>query len=446
MITSDNLTRLFSKDLIYGILIKILLIFSQVLVIPLFISVLGEQMYGEWIMLTTIPNYLMLSDMGLTASVSNQISAYNISKEYEKMSKLFKSTNYIILIVGIVVIVLFFVSTIFINFSKLLNIKVMNIFEVNLILLLLLSNVVVSVLFNFNISFYRVLDKYYMYQKFLLINYALDLVVTVSSLLLNMSLIFMSCLFIVIRILLLIMTIAKLSKYDNYEYGFLREVKFQKSLFFSAMNHTVYNLGFGLIIQGNTFIVGKVLGPSEVVKFNTTRTMVNTIRSLMSVMYLPTMSKYNILLLNNKLLEAKIIFRHTLYKVLFLSTLISIFIIINYEKLFVLWLHKDLSISDGFIMAMVISALIHTVWNTMSMLPLSINKSNILLCFPAVSVLGFVLQFFYIKNIGINFTGYIILFIDIIMLVLLLFQVKKIFREKNIIKNDCDNTTSNSVL
>ncbi|MFC8316662.1 hypothetical protein ACFUEJ_24125, partial [Gordonia sp. NPDC057258] len=41
-------------------------VFAQIVSVPLFLSVWGAAKYGEWILISTIPTYLALSDLGLS--------------------------------------------------------------------------------------------------------------------------------------------------------------------------------------------------------------------------------------------------------------------------------------------------------------------------------------------------------------------------------------------
>src|SRR6059036_146829 len=49
-------------------------ILVQVVGVPLFISLWGVNIYGQWLMLTAIPSYLTALDFGLAAAAANAIA------------------------------------------------------------------------------------------------------------------------------------------------------------------------------------------------------------------------------------------------------------------------------------------------------------------------------------------------------------------------------------
>lgn len=59
-------------------------IFSQVILVPFFISNWGIQLYGDWLILTALPMYIALSDMGFSSAAASQmcmLAGKNRSKE-----------------------------------------------------------------------------------------------------------------------------------------------------------------------------------------------------------------------------------------------------------------------------------------------------------------------------------------------------------------------------
>lgn len=417
-----------SKDLIYGMLVKGVIIISQLLIIPIYISELGQEVYGEWIMITVIPNYLILSDLGLTTTVSNQISYYNVLKNYGKMIGLFKSTNFLIIIIGLTILLFFVISLYYIDYHSLLNIYIIDREKVSLILLFFIINIVATLLLNFNLSYFRSIDKYYMNQKYVFVSYCIDLIITLIVLKTSKNLILIPVLFTFSKIFLLFVTIFKLSKYENYEYGFSKNIREVKKILPSSLSYSLYSIGFGLILQGNTFIVGKVLGTNSVVIFNTVRTLVNTMRSFMSIIYLPKMPKYNILLSSERISEAKVVFKKNLQQVIILTLLSGLFITLFYKTLLYYWIHKELVITKTFIFLMIFGAVLHTIWNAVSMVTLSINKTFQLLLFPAMGVVSILIQYFYLNTFGLELASFFLLIIDLIMLVTVFVKTNKIIK------------------
>ena len=68
----------------------------QVLSVPIFITYLGVDMYGEYILLLTIPGFLVLGEVGFNAVVNNEIVFKIANKNYDEANRLISSSVFIL--------------------------------------------------------------------------------------------------------------------------------------------------------------------------------------------------------------------------------------------------------------------------------------------------------------------------------------------------------------
>lgn len=85
-------------------------IFSQIILVPFFISSWGIQQYGDWLILIALPMYLSLSDMGFSTSTANEMCMLAGKDRDKEVMSIFASSWYLsIFLATILSIILFFI-------------------------------------------------------------------------------------------------------------------------------------------------------------------------------------------------------------------------------------------------------------------------------------------------------------------------------------------------
>jgi O-antigen/teichoic acid export membrane protein len=77
----------------------------QILSVPLLVAAFGLERYGIWLMLSTVPTYLVLSDLGLVTAATNDMAIAHTANDHSRIQRVFQT-------VSAAVIVLFAVVTI----------------------------------------------------------------------------------------------------------------------------------------------------------------------------------------------------------------------------------------------------------------------------------------------------------------------------------------------
>lgn len=415
-----------NRDLLYGVLVKIAIISTQFLLVPLFIKTVGVIHYGEWLIITTVPNYLMLSDMGLTMTVTNELAKLRYQGQIKQLHILLRSTNSFILMLGTLLIFVTFGILYLVDVQQKMGVKTFYAEELVFILMSFVISVVLTLLYNFNVEFFKALDKYYLNQKFIFYLYTADLVTTIIVLLFLKDLKFIPLCFIFNRCFLLFIVSFTLRKYQEYILGLHPDIKPTIKVLPSALSYSFYSIGFSLILQGNTLVVGKTLGASSVVIFNTIRTLLNSIRTFLSIIYLPTLPKYSKYINSKEFPSATKLYKKTILIVFCVAIALSGVFYLMKDLIFNLWVGKAFRVPELFFILMLIASTLHTVWNAKSMLPLSINKTKLLALFPILGAVGIGVQYIYLPVHGIIISSYTILVVDIVMFFLVSYQIRKI--------------------
>ena len=105
----------------YGIGVNL---FSQIVLVPFFISYWGIELYGDWIALTAVSSFFSMSDIGLNTVTANAYSiAYNRGNTKECDSLLANNVILILLMWGLVTIIGFAFANI-VDLQSFLNLRI----------------------------------------------------------------------------------------------------------------------------------------------------------------------------------------------------------------------------------------------------------------------------------------------------------------------------------
>lgn len=416
------------KNFSAGLLVKLATLFSQLLLVPIFLKTLGVQTYGEWLIITAIPNYLLLSDLGLTVTITNEICRLNTLNEKVRAQALFKSTNSLLLFIGTILVTAFIVFAFFFNVAGLLKLTHITERKAEAIVLIYLINIVCTLLFNFNLGQFKAEDKFYKYEFFNSILFYVDFLLTAAILILKLDLYFIPLTLIVNRTIMFFVVKRNLSQYKHYSYGFSGNLGLAKKMIPTSLSYTMFTLGYAFFLQGNTFLIGIKLGSSQVVIFNTVRTLVNSIKAFVGILYLPSMPEFTILITKNQRKEALLKLKRLLVIVfvgaIFLASVVYLF----QHLIFKLWVGNKFIYTQLFLLTMLLSIIFQTLWNAESMVPMSVNRNKQLALFPILGLVNLFVQYFILQTYGLTGASIALLIMDITLFVYLYFIAKKIIQ------------------
>jgi hypothetical protein len=84
---------------------QILGVFYQILAVPLYINTWGVSLYGQWLLLSTIPGYLAISDIGFVSAAANDMTILTSKNQHYQALKVFQSIQAMILSISILVLI-----------------------------------------------------------------------------------------------------------------------------------------------------------------------------------------------------------------------------------------------------------------------------------------------------------------------------------------------------
>ena len=247
----------------------------QLIGTPLFIVFWGVDLYGEWLILTTIPAYLLLSDVGFSGVAQNEMSIRASAGDRQAALRVFQAALMLLVAIFVGGSALAALFLWFVPFQEWLNLSRLDHQTAWLILAWFLVRLAANQITGLVLGIYRAEGRnakgIAQYNIALLGQYT----ITIIALVLGVTPVWVAALDAVGAILIFgvfwrlgkrlwpLLGFAGLQE----SAGEIRRLMRPSFALFGC------SMSFALVLQGSTTLIGVMLGPQAVVVFNTMRTL-----------------------------------------------------------------------------------------------------------------------------------------------------------------------------
>lgn len=137
-----------------------LTILLQLLMVPALIWAWGASLYGEWLILYTIPGYLSLTDFGIIATANNRIEAHCARRFYIAANRTY--FNSVIVLLGVISLVTVVATLLWVLFGHRFSLLFETLAprQVAQVAALLFTDAMVVLILNHHSALYRTLGKF----------------------------------------------------------------------------------------------------------------------------------------------------------------------------------------------------------------------------------------------------------------------------------------------
>lgn len=290
-----NITR----RVIYGVSSNVIAQMVNVLIqfagVPLLLKYWGPAYYGEWLIMFTIPSFIENADFGLGGSATTEMSMLKEAGDLGRVKEILRSVFWFILLVGGIPFLLLYLSSWFVSWHDFLHLEHITAKDFNLAFPCLIAYVYLTLFLTIPVGYYRV-EKVYHRERYIAVAFKLmefgGLCLVVFT---GHGVVEAALTYLVIKVCFFIVVFLDLSfKFQEFRIGFF-------SLHFSKIRHLfkpslalmIIFIGQNMLIQGITTTIGIVLGPIQVVIFNTTRTLMNMAKQVVNIVNLSFISEFS---------------------------------------------------------------------------------------------------------------------------------------------------------
>jgi O-antigen/teichoic acid export membrane protein len=257
---------------------------SRIVLVPLFLLAWGADIYGEWLLLSSMVSYLSLTDMGGASYIGNRMTQAYAGRDDGLFRKILHTGLALFLTLPMTVFVMFIVAIFWFNPASFLHITQTSHRLVIVVLAILGFQFIISLPQSILLKVYfavEMLPRGVMLANLMQLT---NLILLAGGLWLHLGMVAIAALQLVPYGLIAAIALWDLNrKFPQFNILSLAEADFAFGLKFvkPSLHFFLFQIGQAFSVQGTVLVVGMLLGPVQVVLFATMRTIVNLMRSFL---------------------------------------------------------------------------------------------------------------------------------------------------------------------
>lgn len=397
---------------------QVIAVLIQIVSVPIFIGFWGVDLYGEWLILNTIPAYLIMSDIGFASVATNEMTMQVSKGNQSSALTVFQSTW--LLISGVSLLIEFVVLACIwvIPFKEWFHLAHQTHFEVIEIIFLLSLYALVGMQGKLLVAGFRC-EGYY--AEATVLNSLLRMLefgAVTGAVGFGASPIMAALILLVMRsvgTLGMRIVLYKHSPWIIYGCHFAT-VGAIRHLTRPALAFMGFPLGNAFKDQGIVTIIGAVLGPPAVVAFSTIRTLINGGYNLMSMINQAVWPEISMAYGSGEMELARTLHRRACQASLWISVLSVGGLFLVGGWIIKIWTLGKVIPEPIFFYLMLSVLIANSLWYASSIVPLAINKhEKVALYYFILTGVSLLFAIWLIPALGLNGAAITLLSADIFM-------------------------------
>ncbi|BAN35167.1 putative flippase [Sulfuricella denitrificans skB26] len=406
-------------------------ILIQLASVPILIHAWGLQLYGEWITLSAIPSYLVLSDIGLSLVAGNSLALIAEKGDIRQMQTIFQSTWVMVSSLSIVVLIPVVVIVWFIEPGQFLGLTKITGGTLSITLLLLFSHVALSMQTGILQLPFRVLKRNPFSVAAVNVIRLMEWVVATVVVLTGGGVVEVAVAFLLVRMLgnvslWLILGRSGSPLRIGISHASLQTIRM---LLRPSLASMCFPLGLSFTIQGFILLVGGMVGSIGVAVFSIYRTFTRVPIQLATAINQAIWPELSYAFGANDIDKAKKLVTKMLQFGIVLSIVSALAVYFLGETVIDLWVTKALAHNSLLLIGLTLAALVHILWQPFWVALMATNKhTRFAWYFLAISALSLLLGWVFLLAFGLTGAGYAILLAECLMFAAAFFSYNRYFR------------------
>jgi len=390
----------------------------QLASVPILVRAWGVELYGEWITLSAIPAYLVLSDIGLTSIAGNSLALFAEEGNEQQMQTIYQSTWAMVSILSLVVLVPVVVIVWFAEPGKALGLNQITGSTLNLTLLLLFFHVTMSMQTGILQLPFRAQKRNPLSVAAANLIRLLEWIIATLAVLSGGKVVEVALSFLLVRLLgnfslWVILNTSGSPLRIGIRYANLQTVQ---KLLRPSLASMCFPLGLSFTMQGIILLIGSIVGPGAVALFSIYRTFTRVPIQLATAINQAVWPELSYAFGARDILKAKRLVKKMLQFGAILSVLTVLTVYFLGEHVIDMWVSKTLDHNSQLLVALTCTALIHILWQPYWVAQIAINRhTRFALAFLLISALSLVSGWCFLEWFDLSGAGYSILLSECLM-------------------------------
>jgi O-antigen/teichoic acid export membrane protein len=393
-------------------------IFVQLINVPVMLRFWGPHLFGEWLLVSTIPAYLLLTDLGFGSVAGSDMTMRVHAGDHEGAIETFQSIAVMVLLISLLIGVLLSAVIFLLPIYRLLHFSSMSPKQTQITLLFLCINCLVILQWGVIGAAYRCAGRYALVMLCVSIIRIVEGASFLALLVWHLGPVRLSIMMLGVSIVgTSWLMLLKMRLIPWLPFG-VRHAKLQRvrELWKPAIAYMAFPTGSALSLQGMTMMVGIVLGPLAVAVFNPMRTLARPVFQLTDAVKNSVWQELSAAYGQQNWDLARKLHRSACQISLWLAIVASIALAIFGERLFALWTHGRIVMDVPAFYILLVVVLFNSTWNASSAVPLAANKhQRLAIVYLVCTSLSLVVGYPLVEHFDLRGAGGALLLCEIIM-------------------------------
>lgn len=371
--------------------------------VPVLLHAWGAARYGDWLLLSAIPSYLALSDLGLSNASGSDMAMRVAANDRQGALETFQSSWVLVTLVSLAALLVGVASAWWIPWSQWLKLSSLSSKEAAEVILLLASQIVLCQQCGIAESGYRSDGRYAAGQFWGLMLRLGDATSGIVAALLGGGVLAVACATVAARAvgtIAYVLLLRRLSPWIRHGFRFVRVATIRR-MAGPALGFMTMPLGFALSQQGLLLVIGAKLGPVAVVSFATLRTLSRLTYQLNNVVKNALWPELSRAFGASDLALVRRLHRYACQASLGVSILGGATLWILGPSIYQLWIHQKVAFNPACFHVLLLAVVTTSLWDTSSVVPMSMNgHCRIAGTYAVTSAVSLALAWFLVPSLG----------------------------------------------
>ncbi|HTC61369.1 MAG TPA: hypothetical protein VK709_00875 [Candidatus Saccharimonadales bacterium] len=372
--------------------------------VPILLHVWGVARYGDWLLLSAIPSYLTLSDLGFGDASGSEMSMSVAANDRDRALETFQSSWVLVSIVSFVSLLLASVIAWQIPWQKWLRLSTISSPQAAAVMVALAAYVVVSQQNGITESGFRADGNFATGTFWLMILRLVEVAAATIVAWRGHSLLSVACTYLIVRAMGTITYIALLHRLSPWiRYGACTaRWKTIRRLIAPAFGFMAFPIAYAISLQGFTLLIGSILGPVAVVSFATLRSLSRVSFQIIGVIKVAIWPELSRAFGEGNISLARQLHRRACQASLGLSIAGGLLLALVGPAIYGVWIRQKVPFNAACFYILLMVVVTNSLWDTSSVIAMSVNgHCRIAVLYIGAGILSLVLARLLIFHLGI---------------------------------------------
>lgn len=389
----------------------------QVVSLPLFVHYWGNSLYGAWLVLSTVPAYFALSDLGFANAAGNEMTMRVAREDRQGALVVFQSAWILVTGLSVALSVLMLGAVFTLPLGRLLNLTITHT-ELTVVATILILHLFLDLQTSLLGISYR-FDGHFAAGT--MIRNTLRLVEFLAGVLavcLGGHMVAVALATTLTRMVGNVLTIVDIRRRQPWLVMGWRhaEMVTLKQMLSPAITSMGFPLGTALSLQGMVLVVGTLLGPVAVVIFSTSRTLSRFVWQLLNAITSTVWVELSTAFGAGDIALARQLHRRTCQASIWISIPMCLALLVLGKPIFHVWGQGKVPFDPTLVGLLLLVVVCNSFWSASYITLMSVNRhQQLALVYTIATVLSLVIGIILTRLVGLHGTALALLVIDAFM-------------------------------